>query len=63
MVTPLYKSGDKQNPVNYRSVSLTSVVCRLLEKITKKQWVEVLEKLEIISNKQFEHETPCVKTQ
>ena len=52
-VTPLYKSGDKQNPLNYRPVSLTSVVCKLLERIIRKQWVEMLEKHKMISNKQF----------
>jgi hypothetical protein len=32
-VTPIYKGGDKGQIENYRPVSLTSVVCKILEKI------------------------------
>ena len=31
IITPIYKKGAKSNPQNYRPISLTSVVCRLLE--------------------------------
>ena len=34
-VVPLYKKGAKNNPSNYRPVSLTSVVCKILESIIK----------------------------
>lgn len=34
-VTPLYKKGDKLDPSNYRPISLTSILCRLLEKLIK----------------------------
>jgi hypothetical protein len=30
-VTPSYKKGPKGEPGNYRSVSLTSVLCKILE--------------------------------
>ena len=30
-VTPLYKKDEKANPSNYRSVSLTSIVCKVME--------------------------------
>ena len=30
-VTPLFKKGDKSSPGNYRPVSLTSVVCKVME--------------------------------
>ena len=52
-IAPLYKNGDRQNPLNYRPVSLTSVVCKLLEKIIRKQWVKFLEENNAITNKQF----------
>ena len=32
-VMALYKSGDRRLPSNYRPVSLTSVVCKMLERI------------------------------
>ena len=30
-ITPLFKKGSRNTPDNYRPVSLTSVVCKLLE--------------------------------
>ena len=32
-VTPLFKKGDKGNPANYRPISLTCILCKLLEHI------------------------------
>ena len=34
-VVPIYKSGSKGEPVNYRPISLTSVVVRVMERILK----------------------------
>ena len=34
-VVPLYKKGAKNHPSNYRPISLTSVVCKILESIIK----------------------------
>ena len=30
-ITPIFKKGSRTNPVNYRHISLTSVVCKMLE--------------------------------
>ena len=38
-VSPLFKKGDKTNPLNYRPVSLTSVVGKVLETIIRDQLV------------------------
>ena len=34
---------------DYRTVSLTSIVCKICEKVIKKQWTEYLEREEIIT--------------
>ena len=36
-IIPIYKSGDKTVPSNYRPISLTSVICKVLERIIRKQ--------------------------
>ena len=33
MITALYKKGNKQDPANYRPVSLTSIICKTMEHI------------------------------
>ena len=51
-VTPLFKKGDKSIPGNYRPISLTSVVCKLMESILRDKIVEFLEKNNIIRDSQ-----------
>ena len=36
-ITPIYKKGSRSEAGNYRPVSLTSVVCKLLESIIRDQ--------------------------
>ena len=36
-MTALFKSGDRQLPENYRPISLTSVVCKLMERIIRNE--------------------------
>ena len=43
-ITPLFKKGSRNKPDNYRPVSLTSVVCKLLETLTRDHTVEFLVK-------------------
>ena len=43
-ITPLHKKGAKNNPSNYRPISLTSIPCKLLEHIIKSSMYNHLEK-------------------
>ena len=40
----MYKNGNKEEPLNYRLVSLISIVCKMCEKVIKKQWINYLER-------------------
>ena len=52
-ITAIYKKGDKKDPSNYRPVSLTSVVCKILEKIIRDHIIDHFKKNNLISNSQF----------
>ena len=39
-VTAIYKKGDKSKPENYRPISLTSVPCKLMERLIRDELVE-----------------------
>ena len=49
-VTPIFKKGAKNNPGNYRPVSLTSVCCKMLESIIKDDIVNHLERKNLINS-------------
>ena len=51
-VTPLFKKGSRNKPENYRPVSLTSVVCKLLETLIRDHMVEFLVKHKLINTSQ-----------
>ena len=51
-ITPLFKKGSRNKPENYRSVSLTSVVCKLLETLIRDHMVEFLVKHKLINTSQ-----------
>ena len=61
-VTPLFKKGDKSNPGNYRPISLTSVVCKLMESILRDKIVKFLEENNIITDSQhgFRNKRSCL---
>ena len=51
-ITPVYKKGDKSLPDNYHSIALTSVICKVLEKIIFKYMYNFLNKNSLISHYQ-----------
>ena len=51
-ITPLFKKGSRNKPENYRPVSLTLVVCKLLETLIRDHMVEFLVKHKLINTSQ-----------
>ena len=49
----MFKKGNKSVTGNYRPVSLTSVVCKCLERIIRAQIVEHLERNHLLSDSQY----------
>ena len=49
LITPIFKKGNKALPGNYRPVSLTCIVCKVMEKMIKLKIVQHLEKGNLIS--------------
>ena len=52
IVSPLHKKGSKDKPENYRPVSLTSIVGKMLESIIKDHITEHLDRLHLIRSSQ-----------
>ena len=51
-ITPIYKKGDRSIPANYRPVSLTSIVCKILEHILHGHIMKHFEKHNILADQQ-----------
>ena len=51
-VTPIFKKGDKSLPSNYRPISLTSIISKLLETIIRDNMVNFLEENKILKDSQ-----------
>jgi len=60
-ITPLFKKGTKSDPANYRPVSLTSVVCKVMEGLIREKIVKKLDTAEVFSKVQhgFRHGRSC----
>ena len=52
-VTAIHKKGSKTNPNNYRPISLTCVICKILESIVREQILDFLINNNKISDCQF----------
>ncbi len=53
-ITPVYKNkGSKHESTNYRTISLTSVVCKVLEKIIRKRILQYMKLNKLFSPDQY----------
>nr|VZI47463.1 unnamed protein product [Spirometra erinaceieuropaei] len=61
-ITALHKGGSKASANNYRPISLTSICCKLMEKIIKRELVRFLEQHNLLSDAQhgFRSGRSCV---
>lgn len=53
LVKPLYKKGDKENPVNYRPITLIPILSKVFEKCMLKRLMNFCTKFNIIKKEQF----------
>ena len=53
IIKALFKKGDKKLASNYRPVSLTSILCKLMEKIIRKRITDHMNSFNLLSDKQF----------
>lgn len=53
IITPVYKSGSKDDVNNYRPISVLTSISKILEKIINKRLVCYLEKHNLLSSSQF----------
>jgi hypothetical protein len=49
-ITTIFKKGNKKVAGNYRPISLTSIVCKLMESLVRE---EIIEHMKLFSKKQF----------
>ena len=59
-IMSIHKNGNKEEPFKYKPVSLTSLVCKICEKVIKKQCTEYLERKRIIADTGFRTRRLCV---
>ena len=57
-----FQKGDKSSPGNYRPVSLTSVLCKILEKVVREAIMTHLNNNNLLTDCQyaFRHNRGCI---
>ena len=58
-VTPIHKRGSRVEAGNYRPVSLTSIVCKVIERIIRYRIMEHLKDNNLLSNYQHVNNRAC----
>ncbi|KAK2722454.1 hypothetical protein QYM36_002853, partial [Artemia franciscana] len=53
IVVPIYKGGKREDPSNYRPISLTCITCKVLESLIADHTLEHLKREKILTEKQF----------
>jgi hypothetical protein len=53
IVCPVFKKGDPSQPINYRPISLTCIICKVMEAIINKYLSGYLRKNNLITESQF----------
>ena len=51
-ITAIFKKGNRSEPGNYRPVSLTSIICKIMESIIKDKLVEHLQNFNLLNDSQ-----------
>ena len=51
-ITPLHKNGSRSSPENYRPISLTSVVSKIMEKLVRDKIMEHIEENNLFTKHQ-----------
>ena len=52
-ISAIFKKGERKQPSNYRPVSLTSIVCKILETIIREHIVEFMKENNLFSKSQY----------
>ena len=52
-VTDIFKKGDRNKPNNYRPVSLTFILCKVMESLIRDKIMNHMKRNKLFSNKQF----------
>jgi len=58
-ITALFKKGNKKVAGNYRPVSLTSIICKLMETLAREDIIEHMKLHKLVSRKQFGFISGC----